>query len=78
MKYPLHNYTIRVENMLAHTVFDDMKPSEEDERIHVELNDTNLPGVTLDSSFPLTVTACNDITCRKTDPADLSKCNFCI
>ena len=77
MKYPLHNYTIRVDNVSALT-FDDMKPSKEDERIHVELNDTTLPGVTLDGSFNLTITACSDITCRESDPADLSKCNICI
>ena len=75
MDYPLRNYTIRVDNLLVR-VFDDMKPSEEDERIHLELNDTSLSGVTLDSSFLLTITACNDITCRRSDPANLSKCYF--
>jgi hypothetical protein len=78
MKYPLSNYTIRVDNQSAHTIiFDDnnmiQKPSEEDGRVRVELNDTTLPGVTLDGSFALSVTACNDITCRKSNTTTFSE-----
>ena len=73
-RYPLSNYTVRVDEALA-LVFDDMEPSEEDGRIHLQLNDTNLPGVALDSSFDLSVTACSDISCRRYAPAKLSKYN---
>ena len=77
MKYPLSNYAIRVDNVLArviHIVDDNsMKPSEEDGRVRLQLNDTTLPGVTLDGSFALTISACNNITCRKSNITTFSK-----
>ena len=72
----MSNYTIRVNNTLARVIhiFDDsMKPSKEDGRVYLQLNDTTLPGVTLDGSFALTVTACNDITCRESNSTTFSK-----
>ena len=76
MRYPLSNYSIKVDNASAHVIhtFDDsMKPFETDGRVHLELNDTTLPGVTLDGSFNLTVSACNDITCRESNSITFSK-----
>ena len=74
MKYPLSNYTIRVDNALARVIDDNnIKPFKKDGRVHLELNETTLPGVTLDGSFNLTVTGCNDITCRKSNNVTFSK-----
>ena len=77
MRYPLSNYSIKVDNVSAHVIhtFDDnsMKSFKKDGRVRLELNETTLPGVTLDGSFNLTVTACNNITCRESDTTAFSK-----
>ena len=77
MRYPLSNYSIKVDNVSARVIhiFDDnsMKSFKKDGRVRLELNETTLPGVTLDGSFNLTVTACNNITCKESDITAFSK-----
>ena len=62
--------------MMAHEFSDEVKPSEKDGRIYLELNDTILPDITLDSSYLLAIVACNDISCRNSVRVALSKCNI--
>ena len=74
MRYPLSNYSIKVDNVSACVIhiFDD-NSIKKDGRVRLELNETTLPGVTLDGSFNLTVTACNNITCKESDITAFSK-----
>ena len=77
MKYPLSYYNVTVNNYISVLVSDDTaRPSEDDGRIYLELSDTTLPEVTLDGSFNLAITACNDISCRTSNSIKLSKHNF--
>ena len=48
---------------------------DEDGKVRLSLNSTVLSGVALDESYPVTVTPCNEITCRTSEKVTLSKCN---
>ena len=74
VNFPLHNYTIKVDDKVVRVLLSDEVTPDEDGRLRLDLNSSNLSEVTLDDSLPLMVTACNDIICRTSDPVTLSKC----
>ena len=49
---------------------------DEDGKVRLSLNSTILSGVALDESYPVTITPCNEITCRTSEKVTLSKSNY--
>jgi hypothetical protein len=74
--YPiLSQFSIDVGDEVTHVIDANMIISDPDGRVRLKLNSTNLSGVGLDDSYPLTVTPCNAVTCRTSTPVSDRDCN---